>query len=51
VTGLLLSGEERAVAWATLRDGWPVYDRYEDRSGRSLRVFRLNPTAEDRSRG
>ena len=30
-------------AWADLRRVWPLYDRYEDRAGRSLRVFRLTP--------
>lgn len=43
VVGHLLSDDARDAAWETLRDVWPVYDRYEDRSGRSLRVFRLVP--------
>ncbi len=45
VTAHLLSDAERDTAWRTLREVWPVYDRYEDRSGRSLRVFRLVPGA------
>jgi deazaflavin-dependent oxidoreductase (nitroreductase family) len=44
VTAALLEDDERDAAWLELRDVWPVYDRYEDRSGRSLRVFRLTPT-------
>ena len=43
VTARLLADEERAEAWADLRRVWPLYDRYEDRAGRSLRVFRLTP--------
>ena len=41
VTGSLLEGDARAEAWARLCRVWPIYDRYEDRAGRSLRVFRL----------
>lgn len=37
----LLTGEERAQAWPRLTRIWPVYDRYAERSGRELRVFRL----------
>jgi deazaflavin-dependent oxidoreductase (nitroreductase family) len=43
VTARLLEGEERDQAWTDLRRVWPLYDRYEDRAGRSLRVFRLTP--------
>jgi deazaflavin-dependent oxidoreductase (nitroreductase family) len=43
VTGRLLEGPARDEAWAHLRRVWPLYDRYEDRAGRSLRVFRLTP--------
>ncbi|MFL6206042.1 MAG: nitroreductase family deazaflavin-dependent oxidoreductase [Acidimicrobiales bacterium] len=43
VTARLLADEERDQAWADLRRVWPLYDRYEDRAGRSLRVFRLTP--------
>jgi deazaflavin-dependent oxidoreductase (nitroreductase family) len=43
VTARLLEGGERDDAWADLRRVWPLYDRYEDRAGRSLRVFRLTP--------
>ena len=43
VTATLLEGEERDEAWAALERIWPVYDRYEGRAGRALRVFRLEP--------
>jgi deazaflavin-dependent oxidoreductase (nitroreductase family) len=43
VTAELLDGDARDRAWADLRRVWPLYDRYEDRAGRSLRVFRLAP--------
>nr|WP_260408374.1 nitroreductase family deazaflavin-dependent oxidoreductase [Planomonospora venezuelensis] len=43
VTGRLLEGEERAEAWPRLLLIWPVYDRYTEKSGRELRVFRLSP--------
>ncbi|AWS44719.1 nitroreductase family deazaflavin-dependent oxidoreductase [Streptosporangium sp. 'caverna'] len=43
VTGRLLAGEERAEAWARLLQAWPVYNRYTQKSGHDLRVFRLSP--------
>ncbi|WP_211263930.1 nitroreductase family deazaflavin-dependent oxidoreductase [Streptosporangium amethystogenes] len=44
VTGRLLTGDERADAWARLVGAWPVYERYTERAGdRELRVFRLSP--------
>ncbi|MQY07769.1 nitroreductase family deazaflavin-dependent oxidoreductase [Actinomadura macrotermitis] len=43
VTARLLTGEERAEVWPRLLTVWPVYDRYVERSGRELRVFRLTP--------
>jgi deazaflavin-dependent oxidoreductase (nitroreductase family) len=46
VTATLLEGRERDEAWAALERVWPIYDRYEDRSGRALRVFRLSPREE-----
>ena len=45
VTATLLEGEARDEAWAALNRLLPVYDRYEDRSGRDLRVFRLTPVS------
>ena len=44
VTARLLEGEERAEVWPRLLKVWPVYDRYVERSGRDLRVFRLIPS-------
>jgi deazaflavin-dependent oxidoreductase (nitroreductase family) len=43
VTGVLLEGEDRAVAWKRIRTVWPNYDAYEQRAGRVLRLFRLVP--------
>lgn len=43
VTATLLEGDERGAAWASLMRLLPVFDRYEDRSQRHLRVFRLTP--------
>ncbi|MCO5993348.1 nitroreductase family deazaflavin-dependent oxidoreductase [Actinoallomurus rhizosphaericola] len=43
VTARLLEGEERAEVWPRLVRIWPTYDRYVERSGRELRVFRLEP--------
>ena len=37
-----LSAEEKAAVWPTLLELWPNYDRYEERSGRDIRVFRLD---------
>ncbi len=43
VTATLLEGSDRVAAWSDLMRLLPVFDRYEDRSGRDLRVFRLTP--------
>jgi deazaflavin-dependent oxidoreductase (nitroreductase family) len=43
VTATLLTGDDRAKVWDLLLGNWPVYDRYTDKSGRELRVFRLTP--------
>lgn len=43
VVGTLLSDEEKAEVWPRLTARWPSYDRYEDRSHRNIRVFRLTP--------
>ena len=37
----LLSAEEKEAAWPRMVEVWPPYDRYVERSGRDLRVFRL----------
>jgi deazaflavin-dependent oxidoreductase (nitroreductase family) len=39
----LLTAEEKAEAWPRLVAFWPNYDVYTERSGRDLRVFRLDP--------
>lgn len=44
VTAACLEGPARDEAWQALMHLLPVYDNYEDRSGRSLRVFRLTPS-------
>ena len=36
-----LSDEEKAEVWPKLLAMWPTYDRYVERSGRNIRVFRL----------
>jgi deazaflavin-dependent oxidoreductase (nitroreductase family) len=43
VTAHLLSTDEKAAAWPRLLAAWPAYDDYAERSGRDLRVFRLDP--------
>ena len=37
-----LTAEEKAQMWPRLVAAWPVYDDYVERSGRELRVFRLD---------
>lgn len=46
VTAHLLDEEEREAVWSRLVKVWPVYDRYEERSHRQLRIFRLTPTSQ-----
>jgi deazaflavin-dependent oxidoreductase (nitroreductase family) len=41
VVATLLSPEEKAAVWPKLLSVWPNYDLYTERSGRDLRVFRL----------
>ncbi len=43
VTATLLTAEEKAQIWPQLTTFWPNYDVYVERSGRDLRVFRLDP--------
>jgi hypothetical protein len=38
--------EARAEVWPRLVAVWPLYDAYEDRAGRGLRVFHLTPVAK-----
>jgi deazaflavin-dependent oxidoreductase (nitroreductase family) len=41
VRARLLDADEKAEVWPQLLRMWPTYDRYVERSGRNLRVFRL----------
>jgi deazaflavin-dependent oxidoreductase (nitroreductase family) len=43
VTGHLLEGEDRARTWDQLNKVWPVYDKYQARIEREIRIFRLTP--------
>jgi deazaflavin-dependent oxidoreductase (nitroreductase family) len=45
VRGRLLDDAEKAEVWPRLLTVWPTYDAYVERSGRNLRVFRLEPQA------
>ena len=47
VVAHLLSAEEKAAIWPRLLQAWPAYDSYAERSGRDLRVFRLDPAPVD----
>ena len=42
VVAHLLSPKDKAEMWPRLIDAWPAYDNYVERSGRDLRVFRLD---------
>lgn len=39
-----LDDDEKQALWPQLTTFWPVYDKYVERSGRDLRVFRLEKT-------
>ena len=41
VTATLLSADEKEQVWPKLLAMWPNYERYQLRSGRDIRVFRL----------
>jgi deazaflavin-dependent oxidoreductase (nitroreductase family) len=43
VRARLLEGAERDRVWPRVLDAWPAYATYEERSGRDLRIFRLEP--------
>jgi deazaflavin-dependent oxidoreductase (nitroreductase family) len=42
VSATLLDAESKQAVWPRLVEVWPLYDRYVERSGRDLRVFRLS---------
>lgn len=41
-TAHLLTDDEKATTWPRLIAEWPLFDQYVERSGRDLRVFRLD---------
>jgi deazaflavin-dependent oxidoreductase (nitroreductase family) len=43
----LVTDEERDRVWPLLVRVWPAYDTYAARAGRDIRVFVLEPAAED----
>ena len=43
VRAVLLEGTERDRVWPLLLRVWPAYRDYDVRSGRTLRIFRLEP--------
>jgi deazaflavin-dependent oxidoreductase (nitroreductase family) len=43
VVARLLTPEEKAEVWPRILTVWPSYDSYVERSGRDIRVFRLEP--------
>jgi len=47
VTARQLTSEERAAIWPTLTRTWPVYDSYQSKTDRELRVFRLTPRPQE----
>lgn len=50
VRASLIGDDERDAAWARIEAQWPGYRGYERESGRVVRLFRLQPVAEPRSR-
>ena len=43
VTARLVEGDERSTLWPRIVEFWPNYQKYTERSGRELRIFRLSP--------
>ncbi|WP_109211480.1 MULTISPECIES: nitroreductase family deazaflavin-dependent oxidoreductase [Microbacterium] len=41
-----IADEERDAAWATIERQWPGYRNYERESGRTVRLFRLQPVRD-----
>lgn len=46
VHATLIPDEERDSAWATIERQWPGYRNYERSSGRTVRLFRLQPVRD-----
>lgn len=47
VRASLIPDDERDAAWARIERQWPGYRSYERSSGRTVRLFRLQPVRED----
>lgn len=43
----LIPDDERDVAWSRIEAQWPGYRAYERESGRTVRLFRLQPVRRD----
>jgi deazaflavin-dependent oxidoreductase (nitroreductase family) len=43
VRATLIPDDERDAAWATIERQWPGYRNYERQSGRTVKLFRLQP--------
>jgi deazaflavin-dependent oxidoreductase (nitroreductase family) len=43
----LAQGQERERLWRLVTPGWPAYETYAAKSGRTVRVFRLAPLSSD----
>ncbi|WP_382306750.1 nitroreductase/quinone reductase family protein [Herbiconiux sp. UC225_62] len=50
VRATLIGDDEREAVWTYIERQWPGYRGYERASGRTLRIFRLTPTAPTRAR-
>jgi len=46
VRATLIPESERDAAWATIEHQWPGYRNYERESGRTVRLFRLQPVRD-----
>ncbi|MFB8145601.1 nitroreductase family deazaflavin-dependent oxidoreductase [Microbacterium sp. NPDC056003] len=47
VRASLVSDDERDAVWARIEAQWPGYRNYERESGRTVRLFRLQPVRAD----
>ncbi|GAA3643388.1 nitroreductase family deazaflavin-dependent oxidoreductase [Microbacterium awajiense] len=48
VRATLISDDERDAVWSLIERQWPGYRTYERSSGRTVRLFRLQPVRHDR---
>ncbi len=52
VRAKLVQGRDRDRLWARLQEAYPPYEAYKERSGRELRLLRLEPDAgKDEAKG